>query len=77
MRGMPVRNPFGGDLKSYPAQIPGLTSLRFFAALWVVLYHYTWWLTPASVPALELPIVAQGYLAAEVVAFRQRLLRAR
>lgn len=56
---------FGGDVKGYSAQIPGLTSLRFFAALWVVLYHYTWWLTPVGVPPLEVPIVAQGYLAVD------------
>lgn len=39
-----------------------LTSLRFFAAMWVVLFHYWAKLTPAAEPAL----VAKGYLGVEL-----------
>jgi peptidoglycan/LPS O-acetylase OafA/YrhL len=38
-----------------------LTSLRFFAAMWVVLYHY-WPNLSASLP----PLVAKGYLGVEL-----------
>jgi peptidoglycan/LPS O-acetylase OafA/YrhL len=39
-----------------------LTSLRFFAAMWVVLFHYWAKLTPTAEPAL----VAKGYLGVEL-----------
>lgn len=44
------------------ANIRPLTSLRFFAALWVVLFHYWPKLAVASTPAL----VAKGYLGVEL-----------
>jgi peptidoglycan/LPS O-acetylase OafA/YrhL len=44
----------------YPAEIPALTSLRFFAAMWVVLLHYADWL-PGKAP----PIISRGTLAVD------------
>jgi peptidoglycan/LPS O-acetylase OafA/YrhL len=44
-----------------PANIKPLTSLRFFAAMWVVLFHYWPHLASASTP----PLVAKGYLGVE------------
>jgi peptidoglycan/LPS O-acetylase OafA/YrhL len=44
-----------------PAQINTLTSLRFFAAMWVVLYHY-WPNLGVSPPA----VVEKGYLGVEL-----------
>ena len=44
------------------ANIRPLTSLRFFAALWVVLYHY--W--PNLDAAVTLALVAKGYLGVEL-----------
>ena len=41
-----------------------LTSLRFFAAMWVVLYHY-WPISPAG--ALHAGLVAKGYLGVELL----------
>src|SRR5579871_4886437 len=45
-----------------PANIKPLTALRFFAAAWVVLFHYWPNLTLAAPPAL----VAKGYLGVEL-----------
>ena len=45
-----------------PADIKSLTSLRFFAAAWVVLYHYWPSLAVAHTP----PIVATGHLGVEL-----------
>ena len=45
-----------------PANIKPLTSLRFFAAMWVVLFHYWPHLAIAGTPAL----VAKGYLGVEL-----------
>ncbi len=45
-----------------PANIKALTALRFFAAYWVVLYHYWPNLTLGAQPAL----VAKGYLGVEL-----------
>lgn len=45
-----------------PVNLPQLTSLRFFAAVWVVLFHYWPDLSPAGSPTL----VAKGYLGVEV-----------
>jgi len=45
-----------------PAHIRPLTSLRFFAALWVVLFHYWPHLAVAGTPSL----VAKGYLGVEL-----------
>jgi peptidoglycan/LPS O-acetylase OafA/YrhL len=46
-----------------PLDIKPLTSLRFFAAMWVVLYHY--W--PKLAGAGEMPgVVAKGYLGVEL-----------
>jgi peptidoglycan/LPS O-acetylase OafA/YrhL len=44
-----------------PANIKPLTSLRFFAAMWVVLFHYWPHLAVAGTP----PLVAKGYLGVE------------
>jgi len=44
-----------------PINLKPLTSLRFFAAMWVVLYHYWPNLAVAGTPAL----VAKGYLGVE------------
>jgi peptidoglycan/LPS O-acetylase OafA/YrhL len=44
------------------AQIKPLTSLRFFAALWVVLFHYWPHLAVAGMP----PLIAKGYLGVEL-----------
>ncbi len=44
-----------------PANIKPLTSLRFFAALWVVVFHYWPHLAVAGTP----PLVAKGYLGVE------------
>jgi len=44
-----------------PANLKPLTSLRFFAAMWVVLYHYWPNLAVVGTPAL----VAKGYLGVE------------
>jgi peptidoglycan/LPS O-acetylase OafA/YrhL len=44
-----------------PANIKPLTSLRFFAAMWVVLYHYWPHLAVTGTP----PLVAKGYLGVE------------
>jgi len=45
-----------------PANIKSLTSLRFFAAAWVVLYHYWPSLAVSGTP----PIVAAGHLGVEL-----------
>ena len=45
-----------------PANLKPLTSLRFFAAFWVVLFHYWPNLAAAATPAL----VAKGYLGVEL-----------
>jgi len=45
-----------------PANLKPLTSLRFFAAMWVVLFHYWPHLTAAGRP----PLVAKGYLGVEL-----------
>jgi peptidoglycan/LPS O-acetylase OafA/YrhL len=45
-----------------PSNLKPLTSLRFFAAMWVVLYHYWPNLNAAATPAL----VAKGYLGVEL-----------
>jgi peptidoglycan/LPS O-acetylase OafA/YrhL len=45
-----------------PANIKPLTSLRFFAAMWVVLFHYWPHLATQGTPAL----VAKGYLGVEL-----------
>jgi peptidoglycan/LPS O-acetylase OafA/YrhL len=45
-----------------PANIKPLTSLRFFAAMWVVLFHY--WPHLAVTGAMP-PLVAKGYLGVE------------
>lgn len=52
-----------------PANIKPLTSLRFFAAMWVVLFHYWPHLAvagaaPGAVAAMP-PLVAKGYLGVE------------
>ena len=44
-----------------PSNIKPLTSLRFFAAIWVVMFHYWPYLAAAGTPAL----VAKGYLGVE------------
>ena len=44
-----------------PANIKPLTSLRFFAAIWVVMFHYWPHLAATGTPAL----VAKGYLGVE------------
>jgi len=44
-----------------PANIKPLTSLRFFAAIWVVMFHYWPHLAVTGTPAL----VAKGYLGVE------------
>jgi peptidoglycan/LPS O-acetylase OafA/YrhL len=46
-----------------PANIKPLTSLRFFAAMWVVLYHY--WPKLAGAGAMP-GVVAKGYLGVEL-----------
>lgn len=51
--------------RAYPSDIPALTSLRFVAAIWVVLFHYVWWLTPPGAPLLQIPILAEGDLAVD------------
>lgn len=45
----------------YPANIKPLTSLRFFAAMWVVVFHYWPHLATTGTP----PLVAKGYLGVE------------
>src|SRR5438552_1036534 len=45
-----------------PENLKPLTALRFFAAMWVVSYHYWPDLTAAARPAL----VAKGYLGVEM-----------
>jgi peptidoglycan/LPS O-acetylase OafA/YrhL len=45
-----------------PANIKPLTSLRFFAAMWVVLYHYWPHLAVPATPTF----VAKGYLGVEL-----------
>lgn len=45
-----------------PQVLRALTSLRFFAAMWVVLFHYWPNLTHAAMP----PLVAKGYLGVEL-----------
>ena len=45
-----------------PANLKPLTSLRFFAAVWVILYHYWPHLAVASTPAL----IEKGYLGVEL-----------
>ncbi len=45
-----------------PANLKPLTSLRFAAAMWVVVYHYWPALTAAAMPGL----VAKGYLGVEL-----------
>jgi peptidoglycan/LPS O-acetylase OafA/YrhL len=45
-----------------PTHIKPLTSLRFFAAMWVVLFHYWPHLAAAGAPP---PLVAKGYLGVE------------
>jgi peptidoglycan/LPS O-acetylase OafA/YrhL len=45
-----------------PANLKSLTALRFFAAMWVVLYHYWPNLNAAATPAL----VGKGYLGVEL-----------
>jgi len=45
-----------------PANLKPLTALRFFAAMWVVLYHYWPNLNAAATPAL----VEKGYLGVEL-----------
>lgn len=47
--------------RAYPPVIASLTSLRFFAAIWVVALHYTQW--PAGWGAL--PIIVKGNLAVD------------
>jgi peptidoglycan/LPS O-acetylase OafA/YrhL len=47
--------------RSYPPVIASLTSLRFFAAIWVVALHYSQW--PVGWGAL--PIIVQGNLAVD------------
>jgi peptidoglycan/LPS O-acetylase OafA/YrhL len=46
---------------SYPPTIASLTSLRFFAAIWVVALHYSGWAAGWG----TLPIIAQGSLAVD------------
>jgi peptidoglycan/LPS O-acetylase OafA/YrhL len=46
----------------YPSDLPGLTTLRFFAAIWVVLYHYVWWFTSPGAPTLKIPLIIEGGL---------------
>ncbi len=46
----------------YPRVLPALTSMRFFAAAWVVAMHYSWWL-PMGVG--DLPILSQGGMAVD------------
>lgn len=45
-------------IQPYPRTMRELTSLRFFAAFWVVIYHYCWWLPFAG--AREIPVVRAG-----------------
>ena len=45
-----------------PENLKSLTSLRFFAAMWVVLFHYWPNLTPDAPPML----IAKGYLGVEL-----------
>ncbi|HEX3916472.1 MAG TPA: acyltransferase, partial [Caulobacteraceae bacterium] len=45
-----------------PANLKPLTSLRFFAAVWVILYHYWPHLAVATTPAL----IEKGYLGVEL-----------
>jgi peptidoglycan/LPS O-acetylase OafA/YrhL len=47
-------------MNSYPPQINSLTSIRFFAAAWVVLFHYRSLVNSAVIA--EFPIVRAGYL---------------
>ena len=44
-----------------PQDLKQLTSLRFFAAMWVVLFHY--W---PSLSAVMPPLVSKGYLGVEL-----------
>lgn len=46
----------------YPATMPALTSMRFVAAAWVLLLHYSRWLPHDD---REVPIVAQGGMAVD------------
>jgi peptidoglycan/LPS O-acetylase OafA/YrhL len=52
----------GGFTMQAPIDIKPLTSLRFFAAMWVVLFHFWPNLSGDAMPAL----VAKGYLGVEV-----------
>lgn len=45
---------------AYPRTIPALTTLRFFAAIWVVAFHYVLWLPEPSL--LAVPILGNGLL---------------
>ena len=50
---------------SYPRDIPGLTSLRFFAAVWVVIHHYVAWLVPEGGAEVHVPVINMGSLAVD------------
>ncbi|MDO7844619.1 acyltransferase family protein [Sphingomonas immobilis] len=47
-------------IRPYPKAIVPLTSLRFFAAFWVVIYHYVDWLPNTRGP--DLPFIGSGLL---------------
>ena len=49
-------------MPAVPSNLKALTSLRYFAAIWVVLFHYWPSLTTAAMPGP----VAQGYLGVEL-----------
>ena len=49
-----------GDARPLPRVLPGLTSLRFFAAMWVVVYHYVWWLPGGE--DRPIPLISSGHL---------------
>jgi len=47
----------------HPQRLPALTAIRFFAALWVVLFHATWIYV---FPAPFQQIVARGYVGVDI-----------
>lgn len=51
--------------RAYPGTLPGLTSLRFFAAIAVVAYHFVWWLPAIGEPIPVVPLISEGHLAVD------------
>lgn len=50
------------EVARYPRRLPALTSMRFFAAAWVVAMHFSWWLPGKGD---NLPLLSRGGMAVD------------